>query len=325
MNIDLSYYDPKKWKFNNYDISNEGYYLYDEDQRHPGWGLVKIGRPSGSTISSCINHATKYATQDEIALEICKVKVKEVSEEAKARMIHGVEYESIAREWYERKTNNVVKEMGYIIPSWDLRIGVSVDGEISNESERSERNEEIGFGRILGDSSPKNAAKEISNSVNENLEFTNSKNSELENSKFGNLEIQELEELKNRNLDKLEFQNLDNKDGIIEIKCPQRMYENLKTNIRLRKMGVKPKGFSHIPITHYDQMQLGMAIRRRSFCDYIVFCTSEDSVFLQRIPFDSEYWLQSMYPATDWFCKNKINPILKQYGLTNFPLMPSIE
>ena len=288
--IDLSCYDPNKWIFNSYESkgcnkedgkneNKEGFYLYEENQRNPGWHLVRIGRPSGSTVGACVGHSN-FGNQDDTALEICGIKKKVFDEKALARMNHGVEFEDtardfyenkIVRDYYERTTGLKVKELGYIVPSWDLRIGVSLDGEIE----------------VTEDNKIESESKE-DNGIETKIE------SKIE-----------------EELDKKE-------NGIIEIKCPQKMYEPLKGAIQTRKMGFKISGYSHIPITHYDQMQLGMAIRRRSFCDYIVYCTSSDSVFTQRIPFNSEYWSKSFYPTISWFCDNKIKSNLQQ-GL---PLCP---
>lgn len=241
--LDLSCYDPKKWIFTKYLESSHGYWLYEEDQRNPGWRLVRIGRPSGSTCSACVGHSD-FTLQDDAALEIVGIKKKEFDEKALNRMNHGVKYENTAREWYEKQYKVNVKEIGYVVPSWDLKIGVSVDGLI-----------------------------------------------------------------------------IDN-DGIIEIKCPQKMYDNLSNHIRLQKMGVNVKGFDHIPISHYDQMQLGMAIMCKSYCDYIVYCTSDESIFCQRIPFNQEYWKTGLYPVLSWFCTDKLQPLLDKYK-PGFPLMPS--
>ena len=293
--IDLSCYDPNKWIFNSYDKNNdskEGFYLYEENQRNPGWHLVRIGRPSGSTVGACVGHSN-FGNQDDTALEICGIKKKVFDEKSLARMNHGVEFEDtardfyenkIVRDYYERTTGLKVKELGYIIPSWDLRIGVSLDGEI-----------------------------EILN--NDNKVETMKEDGEIE----VKIESKVEEDNKIEKESKVEEDNkTERENGIIEIKCPQKMYEPLKGAIQTRKMGFKISGYSHIPITHYDQMQLGMAIRKRSFCDYIVYCTSSDSVFTQRIPFNLEYWSKSFYPTISWFCDNKIKPNLQQ-GL---PLCP---
>lgn len=52
-----------------------------------------------------------------------------ISEEAKGRMARGVEREPIARLWYKTHWNSTmtVKQIGYVTPKWDNRIGALVD------------------------------------------------------------------------------------------------------------------------------------------------------------------------------------------------------
>ena len=46
--------------------------------------------------------------------------------------------------------------------------------------------------------------------------------------------------------------------------------------------------------SHYDQMQMQMAVMNLSWCDYLVFCIPDNFVYLERIQFDQEYWAK--YP-----------------------------
>ena len=107
--------------------------------------------------------------------------------------------------------------------------------------------------------------------------------------------------------------------GKIEIKCPKKMYWPLKNYMKQIREGVEVKGFDHIWETHYDQMILGMAVLEKKWCDYIVYCTPEDLVFVQRIPFNEKYWKEELYPKFLNFVETKLNPLLDG---TPFPLMP---
>lgn len=110
-------------------------------------------------------------------------------------------------------------------------------------------------------------------------------------------------------------------DGIIEIKCPKRMYRPLETYMakQARGMVLNKDDFSHIWKSHYDQMQLGMAVLGKKWCDYVVYCTPENNVFTQRVPFNEFYWNGEMYPKIRDAIEKKIKPHL--IG-TPFPLMP---
>lgn len=103
---------------------------------------------------------------------------------------------------------------------------------------------------------------------------------------------------------------VEGQDGIIEIKCVKRMYYPLKKQMKEQK-----EGYDHIWKTHYDQMILGMVILEKKWCDYIVYCPNESSVFTQRIPFDLNYWKKLEKDINNFIQKE-----LKQYGV--IPIMP---
>ncbi len=111
-------------------------------------------------------------------------------------------------------------------------------------------------------------------------------------------------------------------DGIIEIKCPKRMYDplNLYMNTgRRSKPNSLTGGFDHIWQSHYDQMQFGMAILNKKWCEYIVFCTPEDNVFHQKVPWNQHYWDTELYPKLTKFIDHKLKPLLVGTG---YPIMP---
>ena len=101
--------------------------------------------------------------------------------------------------------------------------------------------------------------------------------------------------------------------GIIEIKCPKKMYKPLIDHINLRSTGWEPRPYyrSHIWPTHYAQMQGGMAILGMEWCDYIVYSTSDRQVYHERIPFNSKYWQESLYPNIQTFLNQELFPLLE--------------
>ncbi len=111
-------------------------------------------------------------------------------------------------------------------------------------------------------------------------------------------------------------------DGIIEIKCPKKMYDPLDLYMNTGQRG-NPKtltgGFDHIWQSHYDQMQFGMAILNKKWCEYIVFCTPEDRVFHQKVPWNQHYWDTELYPKLVNFIDHKLKPLLTN---TPYPIMP---
>ena len=88
-----------------------------------------------------------------------------------------------------------------------------------------------------------------------------------------------------------------NSDGCIEIKCPKRIYWPLKRN---KGEG----GHEHIYDTHYCQMQGGAAIYGKSWFDYVVFGVEERKMYIERVPFNEEYWMNFLYPRLESFCED---------------------
>ena len=213
-----------------YTWSREGNCLfYNAPQGTKEWLEVRKGRPSGSIIGSILGHS-KFDSPEDTLDYLSMRREKKFSPEAMARMSHGNKFEDVARQEYEFISGNTVSELGFVIPSWEPRIGVSVDGIVDD-------------------------------------------------------------------------------DGIIEIKCPQRMY---------RQLTYEPVKASTIWPTHYDQMQMGMYVLGRKWCDYVVMSTSEEKIYIQRIFYDRGYW-ESCMKVIKNFLDNKLTPSLQGTG---YPLMP---
>ena len=99
-----------------------------------------------------------------------------------------------------------------------------------------------------------------------------------------------------------------NTDGIIEIKCPLRMYYPLTKAI---------SGINHIWKTHYVQMQLGMIVLNKNFCDYLVYCEPSQELFIQRVLFNKDFWNKQMVPKLNNFFKVYMIPLM-----TEMPIDP---
>lgn len=81
-------------------------------------------------------------------------------------------------------------------------------------------------------------------------------------------------------------------DGLIEIKCPKKMYAPIIKYMEMKKQGWNPGPhfYDHIWETHLAQMMQAMFVLKKSFCDYIVYSTDDSQVFVQRVHFDPVYW-----------------------------------
>ncbi len=94
-----------------------------------------------------------------------------------------------------------------------------------------------------------------------------------------------------------------NTNGIIEIKCPLRMYRPLMSAV---------DGISHIWKTHYVQMQLGMVVLGKKFCDYLVYCQPAQELFIQRVLLDLKFWNTQMVPKLNNFFRVYMQPLITE-------------
>lgn len=110
-----------------------------------------------------------------------------------------------------------------------------------------------------------------------------------------------------------------NTDGIIEIKCPLTMYYPLKKYMDQIKTGWKPPPnyHKHIWPTHYAQMQHAMAVTGKKWCTYIVYCTTDGSIFTQKIDFNQDYWNDHYITI-----KNNYERYVKPYLDGRYPIIP---
>lgn len=101
-------------------------------------------------------------------------------------------------------------------------------------------------------------------------------------------------------------------DGMIEIKSPLEMYEPLRNHMSKIKTGWKPPAFYHDHIweSHYAQMQGGMKIVGKLWCDYIVYATQSNLSYVERIPFNQKYWDETLWPSIQNFLDNIMEPLI---------------
>ena len=66
--------------------------------------------------------------------------------------------------------------------------------------------------------------------------------------------------------------------------------------------------YNHIWHTHFDQMQQGMAVLRKPWCDYVVY--TPESIYYQRIPYCHNYFIQRLLNPTRQFLNDKLDPNL---------------
>lgn len=103
-------------------------------------------------------------------------------------------------------------------------------------------------------------------------------------------------------------------EGLIEIKCPQRMYQPLIDYTELVKQGrcPDPEYRDHVWKSHYCQIMGNLAVTGRAWCDYVVYCPQDDRVFAQRFAMDVPFWERELYPKIREFIREKLDPSLEK-------------
>jgi hypothetical protein len=74
--------------------------------------------------------------------------------------------------------------------------------------------------------------------------------------------------------------------GMIEIKCPLRMYGSVKVYSYLKSKG--REGPLPVSPSHYAQIQTNLAILDRDWCDYVVYAGEVNVIY--RVDRDRVYW-----------------------------------
>lgn len=277
----MSDHHPKNWVFSEYstctlfDHNKLGVWISKAPQRSEMWLEHKKGRPSGSNVSVCVGHDTKFKSRQQIAEYISGYKEYVPDSHSKELMEHGMISEVPARKFYISNYNNcTISEIGFVVPGWDLRIGYSPDGIIMNPA---------------WDNLPQN---------------------------------------------KRTYENiLKYADGMMEIKAPLKMYYPINKYLSIpaekRSADIKsacviseniPNIYNHIWVSHYDQMQMGMAILNLNWCDYLVYATDSNQTFLQRVVRNSDYWSKTLYPKLICFINDFLNLHIKG---TKYPISPN--
>lgn len=116
----------------------------------------------------------------------------------------------------------------------------------------------------------------------------------------------------------LNQERAERKGGMLEIKCPLRMYRPLKLKAEGRSLDYPAdphnynRRYPHIWPTHYAQMQGCMAICNKEWCDYFVYAVEDNLCYLERIPFDPDYW-NELYDQLQHFITTELIPLNEQF------------
>lgn len=111
---------------------------------------------------------------------------------------------------------------------------------------------------------------------------------------------------------------LQDDEGIIEIKCVSDLNKEYRANLH-RVKSVKDD-YDYIDVSHFNQMQLCMAVLNRSYCIYIVCCVYTGEIYVEKIPFFPSHFQDLLYPAILKFINVKL--INKLVELNVKPIYP---
>lgn len=103
-------------------------------------------------------------------------------------------------------------------------------------------------------------------------------------------------------------------DGTIEIKRTEALYSPIESFLDNKACGWTPPPFyhEHIYDSHHLQMQGGLEILNRKWCDYVVISPPQNRIFIYRVQRDKNYWETFIYPGIQKFFLEKIEPRLEQ-------------
>lgn len=79
--------------------------------------------------------------------------------------------------------------------------------------------------------------------------------------------------------------------GIIEIKTTRKMYESIKNRNGPQSSYILP--------SHFDQIQGSLACLNLPWCYYILYEHTTNTIHVEKINRDSEYWSRFLYPSLE--------------------------
>lgn len=92
-------------------------------------------------------------------------------------------------------------------------------------------------------------------------------------------------------------------DGCIEIKYVREIKLPMRAVASKCKRlpDWRPNNATHLPQNYYAQMQGGMAITGRKWCDFVVYCHTTNELYTEKIYFDPKYWNEFLFPKLRHF------------------------
>lgn len=92
-------------------------------------------------------------------------------------------------------------------------------------------------------------------------------------------------------------------DGCIEIKYVKEIKREMRAVAGRCRADPRwrPTDAKHLPANYYAQMQGGMAITGRKWCDFVVYCHTTGELYTEKVFFDAKYWNDFLFPSLKHF------------------------
>jgi len=112
---------------------HETYYISQAPQGSETWFNLRKGLLTASKVAGA-GGKDYFNPPEKVARHMLGYPDSPVPERNRAFMKHGIEFEPKIRQWYSKKFNVEVREVGLAVPKWDTRIGGSLDGRTDQKS-----------------------------------------------------------------------------------------------------------------------------------------------------------------------------------------------
>ena len=112
---------------------HETYYISPAAQGSETWFNLRKGLLTASRVAGAVGK-DYFNSPEKVARHMLGYPDSPVPERNRAFMAHGVKFEPKIRQWYSKKFNVEVKEVGLAVPKWDTRIGGSLDGKTDKKA-----------------------------------------------------------------------------------------------------------------------------------------------------------------------------------------------
>ena len=118
-------------------------------------------------------------------------------------------------------------------------------------------------------------------------------------------------------------------NGVLEIKCPVGGRTIAELSVTRKNFCLKRDAAGCLSLRrshpYFTQVQFEMAVTGHKWADFVVFSLLENDecdMYLQRVPFCSDFWEKSLLPALQKFTERLVLELLTRRVRRGVPLLP---